>query len=58
MVETGFSSFDARVDKANRLLQDVEEAFQWPTERRKQSYAAPRAVLHRLRSAAQRAEQA
>ncbi|MEU0395670.1 hypothetical protein ABZ208_23360, partial [Streptomyces sp. NPDC006208] len=30
MVETGFSSFDTMVDKANRLLKDVEEAFEWP----------------------------
>jgi uncharacterized protein (DUF2267 family) len=50
MVETGFSSFDTMVDKANRLLKDVEEAFEWPKERRKQSYAALRAVLHPLRN--------
>ncbi|MEU3889714.1 DUF2267 domain-containing protein [Streptomyces sp. NPDC029041] len=49
MVDTGFSSFDTMVDKANRLLRDVEEAFEWPKERRKQSYAALRAVLHPLR---------
>jgi uncharacterized protein (DUF2267 family) len=49
MVETGFSSFDTMVDKANRLLKDVEEAFGWPKDRRKQSYAALRAVLHPLR---------
>ncbi|MFJ5209048.1 DUF2267 domain-containing protein [Streptomyces nigra] len=36
------------VDKANRLLKDIE-AFGWPKERRKQSYAALRAVLHPLR---------
>ncbi|MFD8044816.1 DUF2267 domain-containing protein [Streptomyces sp. WAC 05379] len=49
MVDTGFSSFDTMVDKANRLLKDVEEAFEWPKDRRKQSYAALRAVLHPLR---------
>ncbi|MFF4089057.1 DUF2267 domain-containing protein [Streptomyces nigra] len=49
MVDTGFSSFDTMVDKANRLLKDIEEAFGWPKERRKQSYAALRAVLHPLR---------
>ncbi|MZF87700.1 DUF2267 domain-containing protein [Streptomyces sp. SID5643] len=49
MVDTGLSSFDTMVDKANRLLRDVEEAFEWPKERRKQSYAALRAVLHPLR---------
>ncbi|AZM59108.1 MULTISPECIES: DUF2267 domain-containing protein [unclassified Streptomyces] len=49
MVDTGFSSFDTMVDKANRLLRDIEEAFGWPKERRRQSYAALRAVLHPLR---------
>ncbi|MEV0976581.1 DUF2267 domain-containing protein [Streptomyces sp. NPDC049915] len=49
MVETGFSSFETMVDKANRLLKDVEEVFEWPKERRKQSYTALRAVLHPLR---------
>ncbi|GGW99685.1 hypothetical protein GCM10010297_22060 [Streptomyces malachitofuscus] len=37
------------VDKGNQLLKDVEEAFGWPKERRKQSYAALRSVLHPLR---------
>ena len=37
MVETGFSAFDTMVDKANRLLKDIEEAFGWPKERRKWS---------------------
>ncbi|MEV6653124.1 DUF2267 domain-containing protein [Streptomyces sp. NPDC051219] len=49
MVETGFSSFDTMVDKANGLLKEIEEAFGWPKDRRKQSYAALRAVLHPLR---------
>ncbi|MFF7206569.1 DUF2267 domain-containing protein [Streptomyces sp. NPDC008141] len=49
MVDTGFSSFDTMVDKANRLLKDIEQANGWPEERRKQSYAALRAVLHGLR---------
>lgn len=49
MVETGFSSFDTMVDKANRLLKEIEQAYGWPKERRKQSYAALRAVLHPLR---------
>ncbi|MEV5458975.1 DUF2267 domain-containing protein [Streptomyces cellulosae] len=49
MVDTGFSSFDTMVDKANRLLKDIEDAFGWPKDRRKQSYAALRAVLHPLR---------
>ncbi|MFI9389923.1 DUF2267 domain-containing protein [Streptomyces bauhiniae] len=37
------------MDKANRLLKDIEEANGRPTERRKQSYAALRAVPHLLR---------
>ncbi|ADI05437.1 hypothetical protein SBI_02316 [Streptomyces bingchenggensis BCW-1] len=49
MVATGFSSFDTMVDKANRLLKEIEEAYGWPKERRKQSYAALRSVLHHLR---------
>lgn len=49
MVETGFTPFNTMVDKANRLLKEIEEAFGWPKERRNQSYAALRAVLHALR---------
>jgi uncharacterized protein (DUF2267 family) len=49
MVATGFSSFDTMVDKANRLLKEIEQAFGWPKERRNQSYAALRGVLHALR---------
>jgi uncharacterized protein (DUF2267 family) len=49
MVETGFPAFSTMVDKANRLLKDIEEAYEWPKERRNQSYAALRAVLHSLR---------
>ena len=49
MVETGFTSFNTMVDKANRLLKDIEMAYGWPKERRTQSYAALRAVLHPLR---------
>jgi uncharacterized protein (DUF2267 family) len=49
MVATGFSSFDTMVDKANRLLNEIEQAFGWPKDRRTQSYAALRGVLHALR---------
>ncbi|WP_055490744.1 DUF2267 domain-containing protein [Streptomyces sp. TP-A0356] len=49
MVETGFASFDTTVDKTNRLLKDIEESYGWPKERRNQSYAALRSVLHLLR---------
>jgi uncharacterized protein (DUF2267 family) len=37
------------VDKTNRILRQIEEAYGWPKERRNQSYAALRAVLHALR---------
>ncbi|MBL1097307.1 DUF2267 domain-containing protein [Streptomyces coffeae] len=49
MVATGFASFDTTVDKSNRLLREIEDAYGWPKERRKQSYAALRSVLHHLR---------
>lgn len=49
MPETGFSSFNTTVDKTNRVLKEIEEAYGWPKERRNQSYAALRAVLHPLR---------
>jgi uncharacterized protein (DUF2267 family) len=49
MVDTGFSSFDTMVDKANHVLKEIEHAYGWPKDRRKQSYAALRAVLHPLR---------
>jgi uncharacterized protein (DUF2267 family) len=49
MSDSGFSSFKTTEDKTNRVLRDVEEAYGWPKERRNQSYAALRAVLHALR---------
>lgn len=49
MSETGFSSFKTTEDKTNRILREIEEAYGWPAERRNQSYAALRAVLHALR---------
>jgi uncharacterized protein (DUF2267 family) len=49
MVDTGFASFDTMVDKANRVLKEIENAYGWPKDRRKQSYAALRAVLHPVR---------
>jgi uncharacterized protein (DUF2267 family) len=49
MAETGYSSFNTTVDKTNRLLKEIEQAYGWPKERRNQSYAALRAVLHALR---------
>jgi uncharacterized protein (DUF2267 family) len=49
MAETGYSSFNTTVDKTNRVLKDIEHTYNWPKERRNQSYAALRAVLHALR---------
>src|SRR5258706_7316019 len=46
---TGYHSFDTTVDKTNRLLREIERAYGWPKERRNQSYAALRGVLHALR---------
>jgi uncharacterized protein (DUF2267 family) len=49
MTKTGYRSLDATVDKTNRILKQIEEAYGWPKERRNQSYNALRAVLHALR---------
>lgn len=49
MSDAGFSAFSTTVDKTNRVLKDIEDAYDWPKERRNQSYAALRAVLHALR---------
>ena len=49
MGNTGFNSFKTTEDKTNRILREIEEAYGWPKERRNQSYAALRAVLHALR---------
>jgi uncharacterized protein (DUF2267 family) len=49
MSETGFSTFQTTEEKTNRILREIEEAYGWPEERRNQSYAALRAVLHALR---------
>jgi uncharacterized protein (DUF2267 family) len=49
MVDTGYASFSTTVDKANHILAQIEDAYGWPKERRGQSYAALRSVLHALR---------
>src|SRR6267154_1167620 len=49
MTKTGYRSFDTTVDKTNHILRQIEETYGWPKERRNQSYAALRAVLHALR---------
>jgi uncharacterized protein (DUF2267 family) len=48
MSTTGLDAFDATVQKTNELLGAIEETFGW-SERRNQSYAALRAVLHAIR---------
>lgn len=48
MTKTGYASFDATVDKANRILNCIDNAYGWPKERRSQSCNALRAVLHAL----------
>jgi uncharacterized protein (DUF2267 family) len=42
-------TFSTTVEKTNRILKDIEKAYEWPKDRRNQSYAALRAVLHSLR---------
>jgi uncharacterized protein (DUF2267 family) len=49
MSDTSFSSFKTTEDKTNRILREIEQTYGWPKERRNQSYAALRAVLHVLR---------
>jgi uncharacterized protein (DUF2267 family) len=43
------STFETSVDKTNLILKDIEQAYGWSKERRNQSYAALRTVLHLLR---------
>jgi uncharacterized protein (DUF2267 family) len=49
MSTTGHAAFDTTIQKTNLVLRDVEQTYEWPPERRQQSYAAVRAVLHALR---------
>jgi uncharacterized protein (DUF2267 family) len=49
MSDFGYSTFATTVDKTNRVLNEIEHAYGWSKERRNQSYAALRAVLHALR---------
>lgn len=49
MSNTGFAPFTTTLDKTNRMLHEIEDALGWPRDRRNQSYAALRAVLHALR---------
>jgi uncharacterized protein (DUF2267 family) len=49
MADTGYATFSTTVEKTNRVLKDIEEAYGWPSEQRQLSYRALRAVLHALR---------
>ncbi|WP_432971419.1 DUF2267 domain-containing protein [Dactylosporangium sp. CA-233914] len=46
---TGYHTFSSTVDKTNHLLKDIEQVYGWPRERRNQSFAALRSVLHAVR---------
>jgi uncharacterized protein (DUF2267 family) len=49
MSDTGYPAFSTTVDKTNRVLRRIEDAYGWPKDRREQSYDALRAVLHTMR---------
>ncbi len=49
MAEAGYASFATTVDKSNRMLAEIEDGCGWPKDRRNQSYAALRSVMHTLR---------
>jgi uncharacterized protein (DUF2267 family) len=49
MSDAVYSAFATTLDKTNRVLKEIEEAYGWSKVRRNQSYAALRAVLHALR---------
>jgi uncharacterized protein (DUF2267 family) len=44
-----YSTFQSSIEKTNLILADIEQAYGWPPDRRDQSYAALRTVLHLLR---------
>ena len=49
MSATGYATFDTTLAKTNGILKQIEQAYNWPKERRNQSYNALRAVLHAVR---------
>ncbi|MET8202605.1 DUF2267 domain-containing protein [Micromonospora taraxaci] len=49
MADSMISAFESSLDKTNLILKDIEDAYGWPKDRRNQSYAALRTVLHLLR---------
>jgi uncharacterized protein (DUF2267 family) len=46
---TGYPAFDSTLEKTNGILKQIERSYGWSKERRNQSYAALRVVLHALR---------
>jgi uncharacterized protein (DUF2267 family) len=46
---TNTDVFATTIEKTNRILKEIEEAYGWPPERRQQSYHALTAVMHALR---------
>jgi hypothetical protein len=49
MGDTGFASFTTTEDEIHRPFRQIEGAYGWPKYRRKQSYAALRAVVDAVR---------
>jgi len=49
MAATGHDALNRTVEKTTQLRREVEVAYGWPPERRGQSFAALRAVLHAIR---------
>lgn len=49
MADEPNSVFESSLDKTNLILRDIEQAYGWSKDRRNQSFAALRTVLHLLR---------
>lgn len=49
MANEPHSMFESSLDKTNLILKDIEQAYGWSKDRRNQSFAALRTVLHLLR---------
>ncbi|ROT29639.1 DUF2267 domain-containing protein [Micromonospora sp. HM5-17] len=49
MPNNTYSAIESSIEKTNIILKEIEQAYGWPKERRNQSYAALRTVLHLLR---------
>src|SRR4051794_5149204 len=49
MSDTGYAALSTSVEKTNEVLVEIEREYGWPRERRQQSYAALRTVMHALR---------